>query len=144
MEKGRTGRTIVPVTHPLYVVWGSMKTRCDNPMSKSYERYGEKGITYDPAWADFNNFYLDMHEGYQKGLILDRRDGTKGYSKDNCRWVTYTESNRNRSCVKVTEEMAAEIRRRYAQGLWTQQQLAMEFGLDQTTISDITTRRSWK
>lgn len=142
--KGRTGRTVVPVTHPLYVVWGSMKTRCDNPNSKSYARYGAKGVSYDPSWADFNNFYNDMHEGYEQGLWLDRKDGTKGYSKDNCRWVTPTESNRNRDFVKVTEELALEIRERYRDEPLTQQQLGEEYNLDQTTISDIIRRKSWK
>lgn len=121
-----------------------MKTRCDNPNSKSYARYGAKGVSYDPSWADFNNFYNDMHEGYEQGLWLDRKDGTKGYSKDNCRWVTPTESNRNRDFVKVTEELALEIRERYRDEPLTQQQLGEEYNLDQTTISDIIRRKSWK
>lgn len=92
---GRTGSTIVPVTHPLYKVWSSMKTRCTNESRDDYPRYGGAGITYEPAWEEFNAFYKDMHEGYKKGLWLDRKDNNKGYSKDNCRWVTPTESNRN-------------------------------------------------
>lgn len=139
----RTGRTVVPVTHPLYKVWSSMKTRCTNPNSKSYERYGGSGVTYAEAWEDFNTFYLDMSDGYRPGLWLDRRDGTKGYSKENCRWVTPTESNRNRSSVLVTEELAFDIRRQYAAGGVTQIQLGAYYGLDQTTISDIVRGKSW-
>jgi hypothetical protein len=141
---GRTGRTVVPVTHPIYKVWGGMKNRCDNPNNRSYPRYGGAGVTYDPAWADFNNFYRDMIEGYRKGLLLDRENGKLPYCKTNCRWVDYTQSNRNRSFVKVSEELAAEIRDRYADEPVTQQQLADDYGLDQTTISDIVTGRSWK
>lgn len=139
---GRTGRTVVPVTHPLYKVWGSIKNRCENPNNQSYSRYGGKGVTICPEWADFNNFYNDMHEGYEKGLWIDRIDGSKGYSKDNCRWVNANESNRNRSNVKVTPELARKIRELYANGR-LQISLADEFGLDQTTISDIVRFKSW-
>lgn len=141
---GRAGRTIVPITHPLYKVWRSMKNRCDNPNNQSYERYGGAGVTYDPEWADFNNFYLDMHEGYQEGLLLDRKHNHAPYCKRNCRWVTYTESNRNRSSVKISEESAEEIRVRYAAGGITQTLLADEYDIDQTTVSDIIRRKSWR
>jgi hypothetical protein len=35
--------------------------------------------------------------GLSGGLCLDRIDNTKGYSKDNCRWATHSQNNRNKS-----------------------------------------------
>lgn len=141
---GRTGTTMVPVTHPIYKVWSGMKTRCTNEKRKDYVRYGGLGISYTPTWEDFNAFCADMLESYRPGLWLDRRDGTKDYCKENCRWITPTESNRNRKNVKVSPELAEAIRGEYAKGCVSQATLGSKYNLDQTTISDITTRRSWR
>ena len=47
--------------------------------------------------------------GIKKGLQLDRRDNDKGYSPDNCRWVTSAVNNFNRRNVKGY---------RYKDGTW--------------------------
>lgn len=78
----------------IYMRWASMKYRCkdlNDPV------YGGKGITYDPSWEDFEQFYADMHEGFSPELEIDRIDVTKGYSKENCRWVTHCENNFNKN-----------------------------------------------
>ncbi len=46
--------------------------------------------------------------------------------------------------AKVTEEDVIEIRQRYAAGRMSQQTLADEFGLNQTNVSDIIRRVTWK
>lgn len=81
----------------LYSSWKSMKARCDNAKSTKYYMYGAKGITYEPRWKNFKAFRRDMESGWQKGLTLDRKDGTKGYSKDNCKWSTASEQSHNMS-----------------------------------------------
>lgn len=79
-------------------VWNSMKSRCHNPNDKSFGRYGAIGITVCNRWqSDFKAFHeWCYNNGYEKGLQIDRRDGTKGYSPENCRFVTCKENNRNR------------------------------------------------
>ena len=46
----------------------------------------EKGILVEQSWHHFETFYKDMYPR-PEGYTLDRIDNSKGYSKDNCRWV---------------------------------------------------------
>ena len=78
-----------------YRIWQGMKTRCTNKKQPNYERYGERMIDYDPRWNMFVEFWKDMKESYQDGFTLERIDNYKGYSKDNCKWVTPHEQNMN-------------------------------------------------
>jgi hypothetical protein len=41
-----------------------------------------------------------MIDGYSKELSIDRIDNDKGYSKENCRWVTDIEQANNKRCNK--------------------------------------------
>lgn len=72
-----------------------MKQRCDYKRAPSYHRYGGRGITYDPRWAEFKNFLLDMGER-PEGHNLERKDSNGNYTKDNCRWATMKEQQNNR------------------------------------------------
>ena len=81
----------------IYRRWASMKARCNNPNTTNYEIYGGRGITYDPSWENFLNFYADMKDTFEEMLELDRIDVNKNYSKENCRWVTHNENNYNKT-----------------------------------------------
>lgn len=78
-----------------YRVWANMKTRCQNTNSTSYPYYGAKGITVCSRWQSFENFLADMGEA-PEGRTLDRVDGSKGYSLENCRWATLQQQSWNR------------------------------------------------
>jgi hypothetical protein len=73
-----------------------MKRRCSNPNTVNYAAYGGSGITYPTEWELFENFYQDMGEPPTEKHSLDREDGTKSYSKSNCKWATSKEQNNNR------------------------------------------------
>jgi hypothetical protein len=70
--------------------------------------YGAKGITVCPRWQDFPAFRAWAHEnGYANGLSIDRMNPNKGYSPDNCEWVTRSENSRRVHAPKIVEAMAA-------------------------------------
>lgn len=82
-----------------YHSWNSMKNRCNNKNLKEYKNYGGRGIKYDSSWELFENFYKDMGER-PKGTTLDRIDVDKDYCKENCRWATKEEQQRNQRTHK--------------------------------------------
>ena len=74
----------------IYKIWEDMKKRCDNKSNKYYKNYGGRGISYDPKWSNFTNFYEDMKYTYEDNLTLDRIDNNGNYCKDNCQWITHS------------------------------------------------------
>lgn len=96
LEAPRRPEILLPKTHPVYVAWVNMKTRCDNPRSTQYKWYGGRGIAYDESWRKFHNFHATMYLSWEAGKVLDRRDNNADYGPDNCRWVTHAESANNR------------------------------------------------
>lgn len=85
----------------IYRTYSHMKERCTHKgMAKGYLYY-EKGIRVCEEWLGekgFEHFQeWAMLNGYADDLTLDRIDGNKGYSPDNCRWVSYKVQNNNTS-----------------------------------------------
>lgn len=93
----------------LYVCWADMKSRCNNPNEKSYKYYGGRGIKVCDEWNDYEPFAKWAYEnGYDESLTymecsLDRIDNDKGYSPDNCRWVSFEKQCNNRRSNVVIE-----------------------------------------
>lgn len=82
----------------LDIIHFNMIQRCTNPNSTYFPRYGGRGITVCHEWRTRNNFKeWALSHGYRNDLIIDRIDNDKGYSPDNCRWVTPSQNCCNRS-----------------------------------------------
>lgn len=81
-----------------YSRWKSMRQRCTDPSHKSYSKYGGAGVTVCERWQDYSAFLADMGE-CPPGMTLDRIENSIGYQPGNCRWVTRSDQNRNRTCI---------------------------------------------
>lgn len=88
----------------LYSIWRNMKSRCTNPNKPDYKYYGAKGIGFCAEWNDYANFKKwAIDNGYTDRLTLDRKDGTKNYCPENCRWITIKEQQNNKKNNHVLE-----------------------------------------
>lgn len=89
----------------LYWVYYAMLARCHNKNCPRYEGYGARGITVCTEWRnDKETFYTwALQNGYKEGLTLDRINNDKGYSPENCVWVSNKENcNHNRKTHFLT------------------------------------------
>lgn len=79
-----------------YTSWVQMRQRCLNSNHTFYSEYGGRGITVCERWLhSFENFLADMGERPEE-TSLDRIDVTKGYSPENCRWLSQKGQCRNK------------------------------------------------
>jgi hypothetical protein len=86
-----------------YKIWAGMKSRCSNPKTINFARYGGRGIKVCERWHNFDNFLADMGERPFSDAQIDRKDNDKGYFKDNCTWSTRSQNRRNKSnCIMLT------------------------------------------
>ena len=83
----------------LYNIWHDMLNRCYKENHRCYKNYGKRGIQVCDEWRNnVLNFYdWSIKNGYKENLTLDRIDNDKGYSPDNCRWVTIIQQANNTS-----------------------------------------------
>lgn len=82
----------------LYRIWKTMKCRCCNPNHPTYQSYGARGITICDEWLNSFELFSEwaLNHGYAEDLEIDRINVDKGYSPDNCRWITHHEQTINR------------------------------------------------
>lgn len=87
--------TVAGQTSAEYRAWNGMLDRCTNPRTRSYKRYGARGIGVSRRWLRFEAFLQDMGRRPSSRHSLDRKNNDRGYSKRNCHWATPKEQQRN-------------------------------------------------
>ena len=135
---------------PLYDAYRSMLARCGHRPSAypGVHYYAGRGIEVCEAWRLDRTLFFGwaLANGYQPGLILDRRDNDLGYNPENCRWVTAPVSGRNRRSTKLNADIVREIRTILREDAsWGRfERLGRQFGVSPTTIHNIHTQRLWR
>jgi hypothetical protein len=95
-----------------------MVSRCHNPKSKDFTRYGGRGLEVCEEWRfdvySFIAFALD--NGWKPGLQIDREENSEGYTPENCRFVTNKVNSRNtRSNRLITLHGKTQTRAEWAE-----------------------------
>jgi hypothetical protein len=96
-EAGRSGRSAE------YRTYRSILYRCYNPNNPVYDYYCEAaGRGVSDRWRfgengniGFECFLEDMGRKPYSKLTIERRDNSKGYSKENCYWATRKQQRHN-------------------------------------------------
>jgi hypothetical protein len=103
IKQGRATRKHGGFGTKLYTVWVQIKYRCHNPACASFTDYGGRGIGICSEWDQSFPVFRDwaIANGWRPELQIDRRDNNRGYSPDNCRFVTMIENLRNRRITKL-------------------------------------------
>lgn len=95
---------------PEYIAWRNMRARCYNKKHVSYPRYGALGVTVCKEWRNsFETFLTDMGKRPADKQTIDRINGALPYNKDNCKWATYLEQNRNKKNVRMAYYKGAMV-----------------------------------
>lgn len=99
--------------HPLYSVWISIISKCENPSDNEYPSYGGKGIKVCDRWKkDINNFIEDVGYRPTRKHVFVLIDRSKNYDKSNCKWITMSENFfRIRNIKKSHEQLTVESHR---------------------------------
>lgn len=90
-------------TPRLHEIYKTMVQRTTNEnRAGALEYYSSKDIKVCDEWlTDRETFFKWAQEnGYNESLSIDREDGTKGYSPENCRWTTKAVQARNTKLLR--------------------------------------------
>lgn len=95
---------------PLYNMRLRMIQRCYNAMPKDYPYYQGKGIIICDEWIHNPKSFIEWakNNGWQKGLSIDRIDPEKGYSPENCQFLTMSENTKRRHILRYIPKIKSE------------------------------------
>lgn len=79
----------------LVAIWRSVRSRCEDPRSPQFPRYGARGLQVCEQWKDFTTFRdWSRAHGYEIGRCLALTARSLGYSPWNCVWTARSEAIR--------------------------------------------------
>jgi hypothetical protein len=127
----------------------SMKSRCGNPNTARYERYGGAGVKVCDRWMRFSAFLEDMGER-PAGTSLGRFGDLGNYEPGNCAWQTPAEQGKKGSGngrTALTEEQVHCIRSLYkpkARRGCSAKNMAADLGVSFGTVDNIVRHATWR
>lgn len=126
----------------LYNVWRNMRSRCYDPKTEYFARYGGRGISVCDEWRDrFEPFYeWSKNNGWLIGKQIDRINNNGNYEPSNCRFVSASENCRNRSSSKLTESDATAIRNT---DHVPAKEIAKKYGISRSMVRQIKAGQKW-
>lgn len=127
-------------TTPEYQAYQGAKQRCTNPGACHWDIYGGRGVKF--RFRSFQQFLKCIGPKPSPDFVLDRTNVNGHYEKGNVRWISKQESARNRRGTKLNEAKVREIRARHAGGV-TQTELAADYGISSSTMSQVITGKRW-
>lgn len=86
-----------------YSCWNNLKSRAASNKTLEARKYAKRDLTVCEKWKTFEGFLEDMGECPSPGHSIDRINNDLGYSKENCRWASHTEQQRNKSSNRLLE-----------------------------------------
>ena len=127
-----------------------MLSRCRNPLSADWVRYGGRGITVCRRWHRFEDFLADMGL-CPDDFTLDRINNESHYEPGNCRWTTWEQQMLNRRSIrgerhpnaKLTVDDVSSIRRLARSGV-TYRAMASVFGVSSANVGYIVRGEAWR
>lgn len=106
-------------------IWRGMLRRCSpDGGEKELRNYFNKGIRVCERWEAFECFLADMGE-VPPGMSIERRNGSRGYSKSNCVWATSREQGNNTTRNSIVHHAGKS----QTVAMW-----AREIGINQNTL----------
>lgn len=110
------------VTHAVY----NAISRCTNPSHKRYADWGGRGISVFPPWVSdpgmFCQYLCALDGANDHSLVLDRVHNDGNYEPGNLRWVTRSESQKNRRQSVRSAQHCLNLSRSKRGRPWTSRQ----------------------
>ena len=102
------------------------------------------GVTICDEWKNsFKAFYdWSIKNGFEPHLHIDRIDSKKGYTPDNCRYVTQSDNNRNGARSKLDVVRVREVI--LLHGIYSNLEIARVYNIDPSTLVNICKGVIWK